>query len=68
MFGFYPGTDVLWFCGVFWYPNNSLTNREGTKRCLVLCGSKIWAMLCVISSMNNMLCEEYHVSIYYLMY
>ena len=37
-FGFDPGTDVFGFCGVFWYPNNSLTNREGTKRCPVLCG------------------------------
>ena len=47
-FGFDPGTDVFGFCGVFWYPNNSMTNREGTKKCLVLCGSKIRAILCVI--------------------
>ena len=45
-----------------------MTNREGTKMCPVLCGSEIWAILCVIASMNNMLCEEYHVSICYLMY
>ena len=42
-FGFDPRTDVLGFCSVFWYPNNSVTNREGAKRCLVLCGSEIWA-------------------------
>ena len=37
-FGFNPETDVFRFCGVFWYPNNSVTNREGTKRCPVFCG------------------------------
>ena len=47
-FGFDPETDVCGFCGVFWYPNNSMTNREGTKRCPILCGSEIWAILCVI--------------------
>ena len=31
-------------------------------------GSKIVTLLCVIASMNSMLCEEYHVSICYLMY
>ena len=40
-FAFDPGTDVFGFCGVFWYHSNSMTNREGTKRCLVLHGSKI---------------------------
>ena len=35
-FGFDPGTDVFGFCGVFWYHSNSVTNREGTKRCPVL--------------------------------
>ena len=40
-------TDVFGFCGVFWYPNNLVTNHEGTKRCPILCGSKIWAILCV---------------------
>ena len=30
-------------------------NREGTKRCLVLYGSEIWAILCVIpKKMNSM--------------
>ena len=47
-FRFDPGTDVFGFCGVFWYPNDSVTNRGGTKRCLVLCGSEIWDILCVI--------------------
>ena len=40
-FGFDSGTDVFRFCSVFWYHNNSMTNREGTKRCLVLYGSEI---------------------------
>ena len=40
-FGFDPGADVFEFCGVFWYHNNSMTNREGTKRCPVLYGFKI---------------------------
>ena len=35
-FGFDPRTDVFGFCGVFWYHNNSMMNREETKRCLVL--------------------------------
>ena len=47
-FGFDPGTDVFEFCGMFWYHNNSMTNREGTKRCPILCGSEICAILCVI--------------------
>ena len=47
-FGFNPGTDVFGFCGVFWYHRNSMTNREGTKMCLVLCGSEIWTILCVL--------------------
>ena len=45
---FDPGTDVFGFCGVFWYHNNSVMNRERTKRCPVLYGSEIWAILCVI--------------------
>ena len=40
---------------------------EGPRGTL-LDGSKIMTLLCVIASMNNMLCVEYHVSIYYLMY
>ena len=47
-FGFDLGTDVFGFCGVFWYHSNSVTNREGTKRCPVLYGSEIWAILCVL--------------------
>ena len=47
-FDFDPETDVFGFCGVFWYHSNSVTNREGIKRCPVLCGSEIWAILCVI--------------------
>ena len=64
-FDFDPETDVFGFCGVFWYHSNSVMNREGTKRCHVLCGSEIWVILCVIF-VNSMLCEEYHVSICYL--
>ena len=48
-FGFYPGTDVFGFYGVFLYHNNSMMNREGTKRCPILYGSEIWAILCVIA-------------------
>ena len=41
---------------MFWYHSNSVTNREGTKRCPVLYASKIWAILCVIVvKINNML-------------
>ena len=40
-FGFDPGTDVFGFCGVFWYHNNKVMNREGTKRCPVFYWSKI---------------------------
>ena len=55
-FGFDPGIDVFEFYGVFWYHSNSVTNREGTKRCPVLYGSKIWAILCVIvGKINNMM-------------
>ena len=55
-FGFDPKTDVFGFCGVFWYHSNSVTNRKGTKRCHVLCGSEIWAILCVIvGKINNMM-------------
>ena len=48
MFVFDPGTDVFRFWCVFWYHNNSMMNREWTKRCPVLYGSKIWVILCVI--------------------
>ena len=55
-FGFDPETNVFGFCGVFWYPNNSVMNREGTKRCPVFYGFEIWAIFCVIvGKMNNML-------------
>ena len=55
-FDFDPGTDVFGFCGVFWYHSNSVTNREGTKRCPVLYGSEILAILCVIiGKINNMM-------------
>ena len=55
-FGFDPRTDVFGFCGVFWYHSNSMMNREGTKKCLVLYGFGIWAILCVIiGKINNML-------------
>ena len=48
-FGFDPRIDVFGFCVVFWYHRHSMTNREGTKRCPVLYGSEIWAILCVIA-------------------
>ena len=52
-FGFDPGTNVFEFCDVFWYHNNSVTNREGTKRCLVLYGPEIWVILCVLVEINK---------------
>ena len=55
-FGFDLVTDVFRFCGVFWYHSNSMTNREGTKRCPILYGSEIWVILCVIiGKINNMM-------------
>ena len=55
-FGFDPETDVFGFCGVSWYHSNSVTNREETKRCHVLYGSEILAILCVIvGKINNIL-------------
>ena len=54
-FDFNPRTDVFEFCGVFWYHNNSITNREGTKM-YVLYVYEIWAILCVIvGKINNIL-------------
>ena len=47
-FGFDLGTNVFGFYSVFWYHNNPVMNREGTKRCPVLYGSEIWAILYVI--------------------
>ena len=47
-FGFDPGTDVFGFCGVFQYHSNSVTNSEGTKRCLALYEYEIWVILCVL--------------------
>ena len=47
-FGFNPEISVFGFCGVFWYHDNSAMNREGTKRCPVLYGSEIWAILFVL--------------------
>ena len=59
-FGFNPGTNVFEFCGVFWYHNNSMMNREGTKRCPFLYESEIWIILCVIVGKINsmMLCVK----------
>ena len=48
-----PETNVFSFCDVFGYHNNLVTNREWTKRCLVLYGSEIWAILCVIVEKNK---------------
>ena len=59
-FGFDPGTNVFGFCDVFWYHNNSMTNREGTKRCPVFYGSEIWAMWVIVRKINNMLlCDKW---------
>ena len=60
MFGFDPGTDVFGFCGVFWSHNNSVTNREVTKRYPVFYGFGIWAILWVIvrKIKNMLLCDK----------
>ena len=59
--GFDHGTDVFNFYGVLWYHNNSVMNREGTKRFPVFYGSEIWAILWVIvRKINNMLlCDKW---------
>ena len=55
-FGFDPWTNVYGVCGVFWYHNNLVTNREGTKRCPIVYGSEIWAILYVIvGKINHMM-------------
>ena len=55
-FGFDPETDVFGFYGVFWFHSNSMANREGTKRCPVLYGFEIWAILCfIVGKINNMM-------------
>ena len=46
-FGFDPGTDVFGFCGVFWYPNNSVTNCEGTRGALFYVGPR-FGPFCVL--------------------
>ena len=45
---------------MFWYHSNSVTNREGTKRCPVLNGPKILTILSVIVGKINymMLCVK----------
>ena len=53
---------------MFCYPNNSVTNCEGTKMCPILCGSEIWAILCVIVVkyyiINMLLCIKKIMLIY----
>ena len=46
-FGFDPKTDVFEFCGVFWYSNNSVTNREGTRGVLFYVGLR-FGPFCVL--------------------
>ena len=48
-FGFDLGTDVYGVCGVFWYHNNSVKNREGTKMCPIVYESEIWTILSVVA-------------------
>ena len=58
-FGFDLGTDVFGFCDVFWYHSNLVTNREGIKRCPVLYGSEILAILCVLlEKKNDVVCKN----------
>ena len=51
-FSFDPKTDVFGFYNVFWYHSNSVTNREGTKRCPVVYGSEMYV---IVEKKNNML-------------
>ena len=69
-FGFDPENDFFGFCGVFWYHGNSMTNREGTKRCPILYGSEIWAILCVIVGKINkmLLCVKFMLICAYVIY
>ena len=46
-FGFDPGTDVFGFCGVFWYPNNSVTKREWTRGALFYVGPR-FGLFCML--------------------
>ena len=61
-FGFDRRTNVFGFCGVFWYHSNLVMNREGTKRCLVLYGSEIWAILCVLLEKKCVVVCKNHVN------
>ena len=47
-FGFDLKANVFGFCDVFWYHDNSMTNREGTKRSPVLYESEILVILCAL--------------------
>ena len=59
-YGFDLETDIFGFCGVFWYHSNSVMNHEGTKRCPILYGSEILAILCVLmgKKFNMLLCVK----------
>ena len=46
-FRFDPKTDVVGFCGVFWYPNNSMTNCEGTRGALFYVGPRFGLIIVV---------------------
>ena len=46
-FGFDPRIDAFEFCGVFWYPNNSVTNREGIRGVLFYVGPR-FGPFCVL--------------------
>ena len=53
-FGFDLRTDVFGFYGVFWYHSNSVTNREGTKRCPVYMGLRFGSFCVIVGKINNM--------------
>ena len=46
-FCFDPGTGVFGFCGVFWYPNDLVTNPKGTRGTLFYVGPRIGSF-CVL--------------------
>ena len=46
-FGFDPETNVFGFYGVFWYPNNLVMNRKGTRGAMFYVGPR-FGSFCVL--------------------
>ena len=59
-FDFDPKTDVFRFCDVFWYHNNSVTNRKGTKVPCFLWVLDLGHLWVIVRKINNMLlCDKW---------